>query len=127
MGRHQSLRTRLAFDTDGHVRQVVAERGEVPLEIIDADDADDPAEVAAALRTRYHDTEFDYVNLDPATGRATAPVTATQPLELAAWQQGPDGRRQNERTLRTWERMLHTIPARRFAESADKREPRFWV
>ncbi|HEX3591262.1 MAG TPA: condensation domain-containing protein, partial [Pseudonocardiaceae bacterium] len=62
MGRHQSLRTRLVFDHDGHVRQCVASEGEVPLEIVDAADDEDPAAVAVALRARYHDTEFDYAN-----------------------------------------------------------------
>jgi hypothetical protein len=62
MGRHQSLRTRLVFDDDGHTRQAVAGEGEVPLEVVDAADDDDPAAVAADLRTRYHDTEFDYAN-----------------------------------------------------------------
>jgi hypothetical protein len=62
MGRHPSLRTRLTFDADGHTRQVVAAEGRVPLEIIDIAAGEDPAEVAAALRTRYHDREFDYAN-----------------------------------------------------------------
>jgi hypothetical protein len=60
MGRHQSLRTRLVFDADGHARQSVATEGEIFLEIVDVADDDDPAAAAAALRTRYHDTEFDY-------------------------------------------------------------------
>lgn len=62
MGRHQSLRTRLVFDGDGHPRQCVAGEGEVPLEVVHAADDDDPAAVASALRTRYHDTEFDYAD-----------------------------------------------------------------
>lgn len=62
MSRHQSLRTRLVFDGDGHARQCVASEGEVPLEVVDAADDDDPAAVASALRSRYHDTEFDYAN-----------------------------------------------------------------
>lgn len=60
IGRHQSLRTRVGFDADGDVMQVLAQRGEVPLEIVDVDDDGDPATVGAALRRRYHDTEFDY-------------------------------------------------------------------
>src|SRR5215469_14053340 len=47
MARHQSMRTRLRFLADGTPMQVVADRGEVPLEIIDAGD-EDPATVAAA-------------------------------------------------------------------------------
>jgi hypothetical protein len=59
-GRHQSLRTRVGFDAEGNAVQVVADRGEVPLEIVDLDDDADPVEVGAALRKRYHDVEFDY-------------------------------------------------------------------
>src|SRR5215472_7464121 len=47
MTRHQSLRTRLRFMADGTPRQVVADSGEVPLEIVDAGD-ENPAKVAAA-------------------------------------------------------------------------------
>ncbi|HKN97383.1 MAG TPA: condensation domain-containing protein [Pseudonocardiaceae bacterium] len=59
MGRHQSLRTRLAFDSGGEPRQVVSESGEVPLEVVDAGDAD-PAAVAEQVRERYESTDFDY-------------------------------------------------------------------
>jgi hypothetical protein len=63
--RHQSLRTRLVFDADGHARQSLSSSGEVAVEIIDVADDEDPAEVGAALRTRYHDREFDYENEFP--------------------------------------------------------------
>jgi hypothetical protein len=166
IGRHQSLRTRVGFDADGRATQVLSERGEVPLEIVDVDDDGDPAAVGAALRRRYHDTEFDYAsewpirmavirhrgafthvvalychmavdgsgvdallgdlaNLDFRTGRATAPVAASQPLELAGWQAGPAGRRQSQAAVRHWEQALRTVPARRFPESTDRDEPRF--
>lgn len=84
MGRHQSLRTRLRFDADEAAganrangaagidgaaaraarahrrpRQVVSTSGEVPLEIVDAGDAD-PDTVAAEVDRRYQATEFDY-------------------------------------------------------------------
>lgn len=62
IGRHQSLRTRVGFDAEGNARQVLSERGEMPLEIVDVDDDGDPAAVGAALRRRYHDTEFDYTS-----------------------------------------------------------------
>jgi hypothetical protein len=166
IGRHQSLRTRVGFDADGNAVQVVSERGEVPLEIVDVDDEGDPAAVGTALRARYHDTEFEYAtewpvrlavirhrgalthvlalychmatdgsgldammtdlaNLDFRTGLATGPVTAMQPLEQAAWQRGPSGRRQSRAALQHWEHALRSIPARRFAESNDHDEPRF--
>lgn len=78
MGRHQSLRTRLRFaDTDADTaadtaaaaavdtaddaepRQVVFASGVAVLEVVEAD-REDPAEVAARLDDRYHDTVFDY-------------------------------------------------------------------
>jgi hypothetical protein len=83
MGRHQSLRTRLVFDPDGHVRQCVAGEGEVPLEIVDAADDEDPAAVADALRARYHATEFDYANEWPvrmAVVRHRGALTHVVPL-----------------------------------------------
>ena len=165
-GRHQSLRTRIGSDADGNAVQVLADHGEVPLEIIDVDDDGDPVAIGAALRKRYHDTEFDYTaewpvrlaairhrgafthavalychmatdgsgldamladlaNLDFGTGRATAPATASQPLEQAAWQRSPAGRRQSRAAIRHWERAVRSIPARRFHESSDYDEPRF--
>jgi hypothetical protein len=59
MTRHQSLRTRLRFMADGTPRQVVADVGEVPLEIVDAGD-ENPAKVAAAVADRYMAVSFDY-------------------------------------------------------------------
>jgi hypothetical protein len=69
IGRHQSLRTRLTFDAHGHARQVVADSGELALEIVDAGDAGDtegdglgadPAKVADAVLARLSATDFDY-------------------------------------------------------------------
>ena len=68
----------------------------------------------------------DLARRDPATGQANAPVTALQPLELARLQRAPAARRQNSAALRYWERTLRSIPARRFAGSADRRSPRYW-
>ncbi|WP_371483648.1 condensation domain-containing protein [Kitasatospora sp. NBC_00315] len=59
--------------------------------------------------------------------RSTAPVTGLNPLEQAAWQRSPAGQRQNDKALRHWERILRTIPARRFPPSADPRTPRHWT
>jgi len=61
IGRHQSLRTRLRFEPDGRPVQVVASSGEIPLEIVEAGDAD-PAVVAETLAARYKETNFDYAN-----------------------------------------------------------------
>jgi hypothetical protein len=60
MSRHQSLRTRLRFEPGGAPRQVVSSAGEVPLDVVDTDDASDPCRVAAAQWDRYYHREFDY-------------------------------------------------------------------
>lgn len=57
--RHPSLRTRFLVDHDGRpCRQMVSDAGELPLEIVDADD--DPATTAERIRRRYKETPFDY-------------------------------------------------------------------
>jgi hypothetical protein len=60
MGRHQSLRTRLRFEPDGSVRQVVADHGEVPLQVVDVPDDGDPAQTADEVNTRLRSNDFDY-------------------------------------------------------------------
>lgn len=62
MSRHQSLRTRLEFDADGSPRQVLYDSGEIALELVDAADDEDPAEIAESIRARYETTNFDLVN-----------------------------------------------------------------
>jgi hypothetical protein len=169
LSRHPSLRTRLEFaapgSSDTAPRQVVADSGELAVEVVDAGDAD-PAAVAAEVRDRYHRIPFDYAaewpvrmavicrdgelthlvamychlaldgggmdalladlsTMDRATGRSAAPVTGVPPLEQARWEAGPAGQRHNAATLRHWDRLLRTIPARRFAEPASWAQPRF--
>lgn len=69
----------------------------------------------------------DLRNLDRVTGAAAAEaLTAVTPLELARMQDSPAGRRQSGKSLRYWEAVLDSVPARRFGESDDPREPRFW-
>ena len=165
MGRHQSMRTRLRFTQDGTALQVVADRGEIALEIVDAG-GEDPAKVAAAVADRYKATNFDYESEWPvrmavitAHGAAThvaemfchlavdafglaalrddvaarygrrgqaPPVTATEPLEQAAKQRGPAGRRTHDAAMRYAERLLRAAPAAQFRESGDQRSPRIW-
>jgi hypothetical protein len=61
MSRHQALRTRLLFDpAGGRPRQICSATGEVPLELVDVGDDEDPAVVAEAVRTRYEEQNFDY-------------------------------------------------------------------
>jgi Condensation domain len=61
MGRHDSLRTRLRLRDDGLPRQVVAQAGEIALEVVDPGDAD-PEEVAWALYRQYEQRDFDYAS-----------------------------------------------------------------
>jgi condensation domain-containing protein len=58
MRHYPTLRTRLRLDPDG-TKQVVAESGEVALEVVDAGAAD-PAEVAEQVRLRYWHAEHDF-------------------------------------------------------------------
>ncbi|HEY3750940.1 MAG TPA: condensation domain-containing protein [Pseudonocardiaceae bacterium] len=59
-GAHQSLRARVRFEPDGRVLQVVADRGEVALRLVDVDDDTDPAKVAADVDAEFRETDFDY-------------------------------------------------------------------
>ncbi len=68
----------------------------------------------------------DLPNLDHATGRHLAPVGGMQPLEQARMQRSPASLKQHQMAMKKWERWLRTIAPRRFPESRDKREPRYW-
>ncbi|WP_344139250.1 condensation domain-containing protein [Luedemannella flava] len=68
----------------------------------------------------------DLANLDPTTGGATAPVTATQPLDLARWQQTPAGQRRHASSLRYWEEQLRGVPSYSFSRPAERHHPRHW-
>jgi hypothetical protein len=52
--------------------------------------------------------------------------TGTAPLAQAAWQGSPAGQRLNRAAQRHWKRQLDRVPARRFAETDDERQPRHW-
>ncbi|CAG6395102.1 condensation domain-containing protein [Streptomyces cocklensis] len=62
---------------------------------------------------------------DPATGQPAGPAPATGPLELAALQGAPSARRQNDVSLRHWERLLRAAGPRRFGPRVDRGEPRY--
>jgi Condensation domain len=68
----------------------------------------------------------DLAARDPVSGAAAGPVTALQPLALARWQASPAGRRKSDAALRHWDRLLRSVPARRFAGSSDPRQPPYW-
>jgi Condensation domain len=68
----------------------------------------------------------DLAARDPVSGAAAGPVTALQPLALARWQATPAGKHKSDNALRSWERLLRVIPARRSGCSPDPRQPPYW-
>ncbi|MFI0938637.1 condensation domain-containing protein [Streptomyces sp. NPDC021020] len=62
---------------------------------------------------------------DRITGEPAEPAPATGPLELAALQRTPSARRQNDISLRHWERLLRAAGPRRFGPRVDRGEPRY--
>jgi hypothetical protein len=60
----------------------------------------------------------DILSRDPVTGSPSGPITSMEPLEQAEWQASPAGRRRSQLSERHWERLLRTIPARRFGQPA---------
>lgn len=66
------------------------------------------------------------VMLREVGARLTEPVSGTQSLEQARWQASPAGVRQHAAALRYWEKVLRSVPPRRFPDSTDPREPRHW-
>ncbi|GAB1510476.1 condensation domain-containing protein [Actinophytocola sp. KF-1] len=64
---------------------------------------------------------------DPVTGAAAGPVTALTPLEQAAREASPAGRRQNDRSLRYLEQVLRAAPAGLFGPPRYDGEPRYEV
>jgi hypothetical protein len=66
------------------------------------------------------------VMLREVEARLTTPVVGSQSLEQARWQASPAGVRQHGAALRYWERILRSVPPRRFPGSTDRREPRHW-
>lgn len=60
VSRHQALRTRLRFGSDGDVTQEVFASGEVTLEVVDVPPGADAAAVAEEVRRRFVTDPFDY-------------------------------------------------------------------
>lgn len=69
--------------------------------------------------------QADLAGRDPVTGSPSGPITAMEPLEQARWQSSPAGQRRSKVAEKYWQRLLQTIPARRFPEPADKPEARY--
>jgi hypothetical protein len=59
ISRYQPMRTRLRFDAEERPIQVVFGSGQIPLEIVEAGDAD-PDQVAQAVADRYRNTDLDF-------------------------------------------------------------------
>lgn len=161
MSRFQVLRTRLRLEPGCQPIQIVAESGEIPLEIVDADAEADVSAVAEALLRQYKERDYDFVSEWPirmavvrqhgiarfqvvvschivsdlagfanlgreVAARVTTPPPGLQPLEQVRWQQSVAGQRQNELSLRYWERHLRTMPPRRQPEPGGPSQPRHW-
>jgi hypothetical protein len=62
MSRFQALRTRLQLDPERQPIQIVAESGEIPLEIVDADADADVSAVAETLFQQYMQRDYDFVS-----------------------------------------------------------------
>ncbi|MEV0566768.1 condensation domain-containing protein [Dactylosporangium sp. NPDC050588] len=85
-----------------------------------------PTHLVAIMCHLVTDGSGAAVMIAESGARVATPVKGMQPLEQARWQRSPAGVRQNEAALRYWERLLRTIPSRRFAGSDDPRQPRHW-
>lgn len=91
MNRYHTMRTLIETGPDG-LRQVVAESGEVPLEIYDAEDTGaDPEELADQVRHSYKITDYDFAREWPVRravirhrGRLTHQVTVVCHLVVDA-------------------------------------------
>ena len=60
MSRYQPLRTLVRLSPEGRPTQVVFGSGQFPLEVVDADDTDDPSKVAEAVCDRYRSAGLDF-------------------------------------------------------------------
>jgi hypothetical protein len=60
---------------------------------------------------------------DRDTAGSQSALTA---LDQARWQHSPAGRRQSTAALRHWEKILRSVPARRFPERTGAPYPRYW-
>ncbi|GLW71500.1 hypothetical protein Kpho02_37990 [Kitasatospora phosalacinea] len=86
-----------------------------------------PTHLVSIMNHLVTDAAGGAIMLREVRERADGPVVGLQQLEQAAWQGSAAGVQQNARAMRHWERVLRTVPARRFAPSADPRRPRHWT
>jgi condensation domain-containing protein len=162
MSSYPSMRTRLRLGPGDYPKQEIHGSGEIPLEVVDAGDDADPAEVADTVWRRDLRRDYDFVSewpvriavirhrgvlthrswvmchlvtdgagsrviLDELPGRDTAGSrTALSPLEQARWQRSPAGLRLCDAAMRYWEKVLRTMPVRRFPARTERPYPRYW-
>ncbi|HEV3171617.1 MAG TPA: condensation domain-containing protein [Actinocrinis sp.] len=60
LSRYESMRTKVRFDANGDPYQVLADRGEAVLGIVDVDDAGDPLQAGLRLEERWRAVQFDH-------------------------------------------------------------------
>ncbi|MFE2347840.1 condensation domain-containing protein [Kitasatospora cineracea] len=101
--------------------------GEWPVRMAVVRSGGRPTHLVSVMNHLVADAAGGAIMLREVRERASGPVSGLQQLEQAAWQGSPAGQQQNARALRHWERILRTVPARRFAPSTDAREPRHWT
>ncbi|RPE27793.1 condensation domain-containing protein [Kitasatospora cineracea] len=101
--------------------------GEWPVRMAVVRSGGRPTHLVSVMNHLVADAAGGAIMLREVRERASGPVSGLQQLEQAAWQGSPAGQQQNARALRHWERILRTVPARRFAPSTDPREPRHWT
>ncbi|MFI0899060.1 AMP-binding protein [Streptomyces sp. NPDC020983] len=86
-----------------------------------------PAWLVTILHHLVTDGRGGAIMLRDVASRETAPVQGMQQLEQARWQRSPAGQRQSRRTLRFFENILRTVPARQLPGPTDPRTPRHWL
>ncbi|HEV2342772.1 MAG TPA: condensation domain-containing protein [Actinocrinis sp.] len=67
----------------------------------------------------------DFAHFDQGTGEATVPARVLDPLRLADVQNGPAGRRQNDKCMRYWAAQLGRLPVWRLPRPTEPPEPRY--
>ncbi|MEU7872211.1 condensation domain-containing protein [Dactylosporangium sp. NPDC049140] len=156
MSRFPTARTRLRLRPGQEPVQIVADAGEVPLDVFDAAAAD-PERIRLKLQNDPYDFERDWpirmaairhgdaythlvvvmchlvtdgfgagVLLEELDKRPETPVPDLQPLEQARWQASASGQRQHAMALRHWDGILREMPLRRYPESRAPQAPRHW-
>ncbi|WP_432988389.1 condensation domain-containing protein [Dactylosporangium sp. CA-233914] len=153
--RHVTLRTRLHVPDDGGTpEQEVFAAGELVVEVYENVDPEAiadgyrvrplnfatewpiraavvchdgvPAFLVALISHFAMDAAGAATMLREVAERPQEPPAGLTPLQQAAWQASPSGRRQNASAQRHFEAILRTMPPQRFATPVVPRSPRYW-